>query len=463
MRFLDPAFMGDETDTQRAERERLWYERYDVAPDAEGSYGHVGDYRLERAYAALDLSRDWRLTGGDYYAQLGRGLILSLRKEDELGLDSALRGARVDGRIADRVDLTLMAGLVNVTNVDERYNLISEDPLDLISAVRTSVDLWGGNRIALQVMDYSPHRDDATLDNLVAYGGTLELLDLPYDLQLFAEVDGVRRMFTDAPSDDGFGAYLNMSGIVGPVQLGAEYKEYHDLDILSTETDKLGVHWPYNRPPIADQEDQLIESEYDVRGGRLRVDWEIADWVSVFAACAGAEDLSSGQHDAVHGYGGFEMSWDDGQSVLRATAGYRHAWGQSPTHETEDYRTLIHAKVDLGLHLWGPLSLQAGVLHEEWSEMDPGLGTMRGYRRGTTALSLDWAGIGGIWGTFEYDTQAATEEHYFGAGGIQWFATDWLTVRGRIGSQRGGRKCLAGVCRVFPPFEGVRLELVFRL
>jgi hypothetical protein len=147
--------------------------------------------------------------------------------------------------------------------------------------------------------------------------------------------------------------------------------------------------------------------------------------------------------------------------VLRGLAGYRHAWADLPSGGTETYRTLTHVKVDLTLHLWGPLSLQADVLHEEWSRSD--LGTMYDYRRGTTALSLDWAGVGGIFGTFEYDTEDARAEHYFGAGGVQWYATDWLTVRGRVGSQRGGRKCYAGVCRNYPPFDGVRLEVIFRL
>ena len=460
-RFFYPNWMGDETDEERAERERAWYLRHGVEPDEQGEYGHVGDYRLERAYATVDLARDWRLTGGDFYAHIGRGLVLSLRKEDELGLDSALRGGRLDGRLLDRVDLTLMGGLVNVTNVDERFNLVSEDPLDVISAARVAVDLWEGNRVSLHVMDMSPHRDDATLENLVAYGGALEFVDLPYDLQLYAELDGLHRENMDAASDDAFAAYMDASGIFGPVQLGLEYKEYHDFAIVSTESDALNVNWPYNRPPIADQEDQLIESEYDVRGGRARVEWQVADWLVLLAACAGSQDLSDAGHDAVHAYGGFEIYWDEGQSVLRGTAGYRHAWGDTLTGGTETYRTLVHAKVDLSLHVWGPLSLQANVLHEEWSRSD--LGIMYDYRRGTTALSLDWAGIGGVFGTFEYDTEDARAEHWFGAGGLQWFALDWLTVRARAGSQRGGRKCLAGVCREFPPFDGVRLELIFRI
>lgn len=460
-RFLYPTWLGDQTAEERAERERLYYLRHGVEADDTGDYGHVGDYRLERAYARVQLTDDWTVTGGDFYAHLGRGLVLSLRKEDELGLDSSLRGARVDGRVADRVDLLAMAGLVNVTNVDERYNLISEDPMDLVSAGQVGIELWSGNRVLVHAVDYRPHADDVEQTDLVAYGGALDFPELPWGLRLYLEADGLHRSFQEDRTDDAFAVWADAGGAWGPVQLALEYKEYHGFDILSTTTDALNVRWPYTRPPIADQEDQLIESEYDVRGGRVRVDYQILDWLAVYGAFAGAEDLSEAQRDAVHGYGGVEVTWDDGRSQARLSGGYRHAWQPDPFGGTEDYRTLWHLKFDVGIHLWGPLSLSAMMLHEEWEKND--LGTMYGYRRGTTGLSLDWAGIGGIIGTFEYDTEQARFEHWFGSGGIQWFALDWLTVRGKIGSQRGGQKCLGGVCREFPPFDGARLEFIFRL
>ncbi|MBI5489528.1 MAG: hypothetical protein HY905_19500 [Deltaproteobacteria bacterium] len=473
--YLEPAWISGDTEQERLQREADWYERYGVTQTTPGEYSHVGDYRLERGFAKVQLTPDWLLTGGDFYAHIGRGLILSLRKVDELGLDSALRGGRVDGRIADRFDVTVMGGVVNVTNVDERYNLISEDPLDIVVAGRVAADLWGGNRLALHVMDLQPHLADANQTGTVGYGGALEFLDLPYSLTFYAEADGLHRSFESGETDDGWALYANAGAKVGPVQLLLEYKEYHEFGILSEGQDATHAHWPYNRPPTADLEDQLIESEFDVRGGRLKADWEIFDWFTVFAAFAGADDFTAINHDAIHPYGGLEFRWDEGQSVARVVAGYRRAWDEVPDPDPgappdalirELYRTLVHVRFDLQIHVWGPLSLQAEVLDEEWSERD--IDKMLDYRRGTAALSLDWAGIGGVYGTFEWDTQfegnpSDEREHYFGAGGIQWFAADWLTVRGRVGSLRGGRKCLAGVCRTFPPFDGMRLEVIFRL
>ena len=48
------------------------------------------------------------------------------------------------------------------------------------------------------------------------------------------------------------------------------------------------------------------------------------------------------------------------------------------------------------------------------------------------------------------------------AGIIAWEATDDITVRATAGTQRGGLKCVAGVCRIYPAFAGVKTEVVGR-
>ena len=46
-------------------------------------------------------------------------------------------------------------------------------------------------------------------------------------------------------------------------------------------------------------------------------------------------------------------------------------------------------------------------------------------------------------------------------GKLAEVADGWkVTATG--GSQRGGLKCIAGICRWFPPFAGGRLEVVTR-
>ena len=46
---------------------------------------------------------------------------------------------------------------------------------------------------------------------------------------------------------------------------------------------------------------------------------------------------------------------------------------------------------------------------------------------------------------------------------MQWNITTASSIVVCAGGERGGLKCISGVCRDFPAFTGARLELVLRL
>ncbi len=70
--------------------------------------------KLWLTYAAPGLE----VTAGDSYVQFGRGLTLSMRKVDELGIDTTVRGAKVKLE-RDPFALTVVAGFANPSRVDE--------------------------------------------------------------------------------------------------------------------------------------------------------------------------------------------------------------------------------------------------------------------------------------------------------------------------------------------------------
>ncbi|MGH7295067.1 MAG: hypothetical protein ACRELB_09045, partial [Polyangiaceae bacterium] len=75
------------------------------------------------------------VTAGDSYVQFGRGLTLSMRKIDELGIDTTVRGGKVEIE-SDPFAMTAVAGFANPSRVDEATgralfvasNLVSGDP-----------------------------------------------------------------------------------------------------------------------------------------------------------------------------------------------------------------------------------------------------------------------------------------------------------------------------------------------
>jgi hypothetical protein len=116
------------------------------------------------------------VTAGDAYVQFGRGLILSMRKIDELGIDTTLRGAKV--QIAeDPFALTAVAGFGNPSRVDEATGraMFVTEPIagDRVAPVFGSdrivgVDIQAGRGLpvtlsthAVRVTRCAPYRYDA--------------------------------------------------------------------------------------------------------------------------------------------------------------------------------------------------------------------------------------------------------------------------------------------------------------
>ena len=106
----------------------------DAQPDNRPSYfrGKLGEAGLELSNRFIDwvypskyyltYSRaGLEATLGDASAQLGRGIVLSVRKRDELGSDTTIRGARVSvsTRGPLRLKLTALGGELNPLRIDE--------------------------------------------------------------------------------------------------------------------------------------------------------------------------------------------------------------------------------------------------------------------------------------------------------------------------------------------------------
>lgn len=85
------------------------------------------------------------VTAGDAYVQFGRGLTLSMRKIDELGIDTTLRGAKVEVQ-KDPFAITAVAGFGNPTRVDEATGRSLFPTHDVpLGSTRTAV--FGSDRV----------------------------------------------------------------------------------------------------------------------------------------------------------------------------------------------------------------------------------------------------------------------------------------------------------------------------
>jgi Family of unknown function (DUF6029) len=86
------------------------------------------------------------VTAGDAYVQFGRGLTLSMRKVDELGIDTTVRGGKVQ-ITRDPFSITAVAGFANPARVDEATGRALWVTSDVSANNDVPTPLYGSDRL----------------------------------------------------------------------------------------------------------------------------------------------------------------------------------------------------------------------------------------------------------------------------------------------------------------------------
>ena len=153
-------------------------------------------------------------TLGDFYVSFGRGLVLSIRKLDELGIDTTLRGGKLVYH-EDRVAATLVLGVTNIQNVDEATGrFVARLPArgDLLRPVAAPHDFIGGARVEYRFLDRvnvgaargrrragaRRHAASQRHDSYFMYGGTVDAPRLSRWLGVYFEGAGQLQTLSDA-------------------------------------------------------------------------------------------------------------------------------------------------------------------------------------------------------------------------------------------------------------------------
>ncbi|MDD9940992.1 MAG: DUF6029 family protein [Myxococcales bacterium] len=423
------------------------------------------DLRIERV--ALELDRELitdgglraQLTLGDFYAQLGNGLALSVRRVDQLGIDIAVRGGRADLLLFDdAVTLSLLGGVTNPVNVEGIRLRYTDDPGDRMAAARIEGRLSeatvGVHAVTMRqerVAEGSPHPQTTN------YGATLDLTVGAVGLSL--EADGQVRDFGSQVAT-GQAVHGSATARVGPVTVLAEGKHYVQFEsLIGSAASYLEDQFIYSVPPTVERIDQEVLDNTDITGGRLRVDLTTnQDTASmVYANLALFRNRLLGLWFA-HGFGGVDQRWDSGAWLL-ISGGYRRETHADGGHL---FRAIAHAELDFLVPLSSSYSLH--LIGQHQSHVEPLGSTRLIFHRSNGSLELDITTVWTFTAGMDLNTQDMREEirKVFAFGLVRFRPSDTFQVQLRAGSQRGGIRCIAGACRDMPSFSGLRLETTLR-
>ncbi|MCC7539717.1 MAG: hypothetical protein IT379_26075 [Deltaproteobacteria bacterium] len=399
-----------------------------------------------------------RAAAGDFYAQIGRGLILSLRRVDEIGIDTALRGGRIEvGGRDGGWNLQVMGGLANPANLDNQRLLHVEDPNDFIGGTRVEARLEGATLALHGAWARVGEAADEELgaDQTWAFGGEVETT--LRDVTMAVELDWQARR-RSGEDERGFAIYGTASAPIGPLTLLAELKHYSEFEVMRGSIPTSGsAAFAYSAPPTAERVDQEVLDNTDVTGGRLQGDLAAGD-ATTLTLSGGLFYNRFYDRWFSHVFGGGDHRWTSGAS-LALHGGYRREWDVENGDLT---RAIAHGEADATIPVTRDWSAHGTVRHESHVEVIADERLV--YHRGTATLELDYRHQISFTGGFEWDThgQSPDAPQTFGFGLVTWSPNDIVSLRLLAGTQRGGLKCLAGTCRVYPPFAGLRMDLSVR-
>jgi hypothetical protein len=246
---------------------------------------------------------------GDFYVSFGRGMVLSIRKVDELGIDTTLRGGKLVYH-EDRVAATLVLGVTNMQNVDEATGRTVRDyapestflrpvpaPRDFIGGARAEYRFFDRVNVGLhevggiQALDAAPNTQRH--DSFFLYGGSVDAPKLLRWLGVYFEGAGQLQTLSDV-RHSGYALYGALNGYFGNLTLQLEVKDYEQYQPWRASVPGGYVEFApvqYLSPPTAERVlTELQAPIYDVRGPRLRADWRVNDWLLLYASYAFFED-----------------------------------------------------------------------------------------------------------------------------------------------------------------------------
>jgi hypothetical protein len=478
------------------------------------------------------------VTAGDAYVQFGRGLVLSMRKVDELGIDTTLLGAKIVAN-KDIFGLTLIGGIANVARVDEPSGRALFLPNVVNNDLRGVSPLFGSDRIVgasitagrgqpvvlstngvllTRCAPYSYNANgtvnDSTFDapigtcndadrstflatlpprnrsrQTVNASQTLEIPNLWGHGNFYLE-GAVQKRDPDSPTQgntEGNALYASLVSSGGPVTNTVEMKSYRNFYPLAASVNvsraSAFANIAYSAPPTAEPviaDSMFYDFNACVTGGRDRLDYRLTDSVLVygtFGYFVSKSEQPTGLCDALgrskatdkdgttdlvtDASVGTEWRFDDDRSIAFLNLNGRH--DVKATGDT--YYDELAFQYSITKYISGPYSVEFAGRHRLRKQADENI---RGdsfvgspWREGEhmTALKVapKWIVSQGI----EYSTRIGLPTYYFN-GGILYKFTSESNIRLYAGQNRGGLRCVSGICRVFPAFSGARAELTIR-
>jgi hypothetical protein len=286
----------------------------------------------------------------------------------------------------------------------------------------------------------------------------------------------------EADIDFGHALYAAASFIEPRFSLLGEFKHYRRffplLANISTARAREFGQVQYSAPPTTEEvwnDSELGSFNTCVSGGRLKAEvhalptHSVHAWVGhyrSFAESAANENCEIADR--------FENRvWDTAVGIDSRPRSRRARWNMNlgarfdrtervlpgPDGPTQVFYRELYLRYDISEPLTGKFALELQGVHRRRRE--PIGGFSEPWLAGSHSTGVEWSSKLGVAFGVEYDGRPGAADSYLN-GALSYRPLDALSLALFAGQRRGAMRCVGGVCRVYPPFEGVRLDATLR-
>jgi hypothetical protein len=383
---------------------------YKQAPNLTLDEPEVDLYRKYIQFSTENLN----VQAGDFYAMLGRGLVLSVLQNDKALRERTILGG--DVRYERKFfRIRALGGTVEDELGDQKW---------AVYGTEAAVEYIRNHRVGFQLSYIDEIRTYWEQGPRTTYSVNFQGAKLLGMFNYYAEV--ARLDFDREDMRDGTGIYADLEFSRKRFSCLVEYKRYDHFD--------NGM----NNPPVVDREDEVSILQ-DTAGIRFYAQYALFDPdIVVFANVGRIREFDSAGY---HVYGGLRA-----EDLLHEKINFTLSYGVR-----DIYYPVKKTEVEFLYRFTDSLSLECSARDKRYSE------AYFKFNEQDYIAQFSWSPYGSAYFQYQYSEQEINDRHDFFSGGIRVNIFEGSYVELSGGTVRGGQICAGGQCYFMPPFEGFKL------
>jgi hypothetical protein len=361
-------------------------------------------------------SKHLKVNLGDFYALLGRGLVLSVLKNDDILRERTILGGDIHFN-KGIFDFRVLGGRLQDETNSQEWNLAGGE---------ASVQFVKNHTLGVHFSYVDDEFTHSSLGKRLTYSAGIKGNKLFKHISYYSEMAFLT--FQDRGREDGYGFYGNVTYNKSRVTVSLEYKRYKDFNN------------EINNPPIADRVDE-ISSINDTNGGRVLVKYAFMEPdITLFLNVGRYKEY---EETGNHIYGGFEI--EDLMDRLNLTTSFGIRDIHYPIKRLESY--LIYQFNDY-------LSCELGFKNRWYED-----GNFK-FKEIDHNLQFSYSPYVSIFFMHQYSHNKIIDLNHFYSGGVKVYLPGGTAIELSGGTIRGGQICSGGQCYIAPPFKGFKFSVL---